>query len=53
MESNYLQVVLVDGGVLKAYGKKGMNALLDHFHSEAGRVLSLKRVQLSRAESDV
>jgi hypothetical protein len=53
MDSNYLQVVLVNGHVLGAFAKGGPNALREHFHQEAGRVMSLKRVQLSRAESDI
>lgn len=53
MDSNYLQVVLVDGDVLNSYVKGGPNSIRSYFHDMAGQVMSLKRAQLSRAESDV
>lgn len=52
MDSNYMQVVLVDRDVLREYARGGPNTLRDYFHKEAGRAMSLKRAQLNRADPD-
>lgn len=53
MSSSQLQVVLVNGALVNEYVRGGPGKLRDHFHTEAGETMSLKRTQLSQAESEV
>jgi Restriction endonuclease len=48
---SYLQVILVNGAVLRRYRELGMRHLLDHFQDQAGATMKLKKEQLRTPSS--